>query len=253
MSSFADYSGRYRTIAMERRDGILQVRLHTDGGPARWGVTEDHLHAELGRAFGEIAQDTDNKVVIVTGTGDSFCAQFDTDGPRIDTRTPDKWDRIIREGQALIDNLLAIPVPVIGAVNGPALIHAEIPVLSDIVLASDTAVFADIAHVPGGAAPGDGVQVIWPMLLGPNRGRYFLLTGQRIAAAEALALGIVGEVLPPDRLFDRAWELATQLSRNTPLMLRNSRTVLTRYLRRRMAEEVATGLTIQGMSLLRAG
>jgi enoyl-CoA hydratase/carnithine racemase len=107
------------------------------------------------------------------------------------------WEHIYDEGVALLENLLAIPVPVIAAVNGPALIHAEIAVLSDIVLAAEHAEFADLAHVPGGPVPGDGVQTLWPMLLGPNRGRYFLLTGQRISAQEALRLSVVGEVLEP--------------------------------------------------------
>src|ERR1700729_1709504 len=105
-------------------------------------------------------------------------------------------EKIYLEGKRLLDNLLNIDVPVIGAVNGPARIHAELAVLSDIVLAAETAVFQDAAHMPNGVVPGDGVHVVWPLLLGPNRGRYFLLTGQRLSADEAQAAGVVSEVLP---------------------------------------------------------
>ena len=87
--------------------------------------------------------------------------------------------------------------------------------LCDIVLASETAEFQDSAHFPTGLVPGDGMHIIYPLLLGPNRGRYFLLTGQIIAARQAHELGLVGEVLPKDRVLARAWELAEQLAQTT--------------------------------------
>ncbi len=92
-------------------------------------------------------------------------------------------------------NHLNIEVPMIAAVNGPALIHAELAVLCDIVIASDNAEFQDAPHFPNGVVPGDGVHVVWPLVLGPNRGRYFLLTGQKLSAKEALDLGVVSEVV----------------------------------------------------------
>ena len=77
-------------------------------------------------------------MVIITGTGDDYCAEFEGTRPR---RTPKTWDLTYWEGKRLLINLLEIEVPIIGAVNGPALIHAEIPVMSDIVLASENATF----------------------------------------------------------------------------------------------------------------
>ena len=79
------------------------------------------------------------------------------------------------------------------------MIHAEIPVLSDIVLASENATFQDAPHFPRGVVLGDGVHVVWPLLLGQNRGRYFLLTGQTLSAQEAHELGVVAEVLPREK------------------------------------------------------
>ena len=154
------------------------------------------------------------KVVIMTGTGDDFCAGMDW--PRLARRTPRDWDKTYWEGKRLLMNLLDIEVPMISAVNGPALIHAEIAVLSDIVLAAENAAFQDAPHFPRGTVPGDGVHVVWPLLLGPNRGRYFLLTGQKLSAREALELGVVNEVLPRENLLPRAWELAEQLAQQPP-------------------------------------
>ena len=101
------------------------------------------------------------------------------------------WDRIIWEGNRLVDQMLDIEVPMIAAVNGPVSVHSELAVLCDVVLAADHAYFQDAPHFPGGLVPGDTMQIVWPLLLGPNRGRYFLLTGQKIHAEEARQLGIV--------------------------------------------------------------
>jgi enoyl-CoA hydratase/carnithine racemase len=246
----SDYQDKYTGIRFARDGGVLEMTLHTRGGPALWGTSLRSLHAELGHAFRDIAQDYENKVVILTGTGDSFISAMDADEPYPEPSLAAMWPRIQDEGQALLTNLLAIPVPMVAAVNGPALIHAELAVLCDIVLAADTAEFADLAHVPGGAVPGDGVHTVWPMLLGPNRGRYFLLTGERIGADEAKRLGVVGEVLGADALLPRARELAGQLARKPALQLRHTRAVLVRELRRRMFDELSNGLAHEGLAML---
>lgn len=253
-TQLSDYVERYSGIAFKRDEaGVLEMRLHTRGGPALWGTSTRSLHAELGDAFLDVARDPDNKVVILTGTGDSFIAGMDREENFHEPDLAHMWRRIHEEGLALLNNLLAVPVPMIAAVGGPALIHAELAVLCDIVLASETAEFADLAHMPGGAVPGDGVHVIWPMLLGPNRGRYFLLTGERIGADEARRLGVVGEVLAPDALMDRARELAAGLASKPAPLLRHTRTLLVRDLRRRMLDELPSGLAHEGLTMLLPG
>jgi enoyl-CoA hydratase/carnithine racemase len=246
----ADYADRYECIRFARTDGVLEVTLHTRGGEALWGVTERSLHAELGQAFLDIARDRENKVILLTGTGGSFIAAMDPQERAPEPGLLEMWDRIYGEGVALLENLLALPVPVIAAVNGPALIHAEIAVLSDIVLAAEHAEFADMAHGPTGVVPGDGVQTVWPMLLGPNRGRYFLLTGQRLSAQEALRLGVIGEVLPAEALLPRARELAQRLAALPVRMLRHTRTVLVRDLRRRLRDEIELGLAVEALAMI---
>src|SRR5260370_877143 len=69
MSAFDEYANKYKTARMERRNGVLQVTLHTDGQSLRWGFLP---HGELPQAFHEIGADRENRVVILTGTGDEF-------------------------------------------------------------------------------------------------------------------------------------------------------------------------------------
>jgi enoyl-CoA hydratase/carnithine racemase len=242
---FEEYAKRYENIRLERDDGILQVTVHTDGESLVWTST---AHDELAYCFSDIACDPDNKVVVLTGTGDSFCSEIDFTSFNLGTASD--WSHIIFEGQRLLTNLLGIEVPVIAAINGPATIHPEIPVLSDITIASETTVFQDAPHFPAGIVPGDGAHTTWMHVLGPQRGRYFLLTGQELDAAQALDYGVVNEVLPADQVLARAREIATTIAAKPPLARRYSRVLLTRELKRLMHEQLGLGLVHEALGAL---
>jgi enoyl-CoA hydratase/carnithine racemase len=241
-ASFDQYSQAYEHARLERVDGICMIRLHSDDGPLVWG---DSPHTELGYLFEDVGRDPDNRVVILTGTGDEFIARLDTSW--VGGMDPAKWDKILQHGRRLLLNLLDIEVPVIAAINGPATVHAELGLLADIVLASENVTFRDAPHFRYGTVPGDGVHIVWPLLLGPNRGRYFLLTGQRLSSTEARDLGIVGEVLPSDELLDRAWALARDLARQPDMALRYARLCLTQSIKRMMVDDLGFGLALEGL------
>ncbi len=247
MPRLEDYRDRYETIKMERTDGVLTITFHTQGGPLVWGATP---HREFPRAFRDIASDSRNLVVIMTGTGTEFSGvRYPTHGTPGQTGSIklDQYQRAVvsKEGKDLIMNLLSIEVPVIGVVNGPAWRHAEIPLLSDIVLAADNAAFQDSAHFVNGLPPGDGIQVVMPMVMGLTRARYFLLTGQVLTAADAERYGLVNEVLPRERLLDRAKELAAQLLKQPPVVLRHTRLILTEEAKRHMVHYMEYGRMLE--------
>ena len=252
-----DYARRYRHVAFERRDGILQATLHTEGNELKWSA---EVHEELSHAFYDIARDHDNRCVILTGTGRAFCAEMDTGGGPAGLQVEEQWqnataagipstmwDHIYSDAKYLLMNLLNIEVPMIAAVNGPALIHAELAVMSDLVIAADHATFQDAPHFPNGIVPGDGVHLVWPLILGPNRGRYFLLTGQTIAADEALKLGVVSEVVAGDKLAARAWELAQTIAARPSLTVRYARVALTQTMKKMILENLGYGLALEGL------
>jgi len=249
VSRFESYRDKFSCLRMRREDGILEMRLHTDDGPLRWGLVP---HGELPDAFAEVGRDRDNRVVILTGTGDEFSGLRATAATRSLSQgiTATAYDRVHWEGRALLMNLLNIECPVIAAINGPAWRHCEIPLLSDIVLASETAQFQDSAHFMSGMLPGDGMHIVMPLLMGLNRGRYFLLTGQTLGATEAKELGLVNEVLPQDQVLARAWEHARLLAAKPTLLLRYTRLMFTEHLRKRMQDLLGYGLAMEGLALM---
>jgi enoyl-CoA hydratase/carnithine racemase len=249
MSQLKHYAEKYSHIRMDRQDGILEITFHTERRTLVWGAGP---HAQFGSAFYDISRDPENKIVIMTGVGDAFIEEINSQslGKRLPKSkiTPTTWDHIYSDAKRLLFNLLDIEVPVIAAVNGPVNIHAELAVLSDIVLASENAAFQDAPHFPNGLVPGDGVHVVWPYLLGRNRGRYFLLTGQRLSAQEALQLGVVNEVLPTNKLLPRARDLARQILDQPPLTVRYARVLMVQELKKLLLEHLSHGLALQGLA-----
>jgi enoyl-CoA hydratase/carnithine racemase len=244
-----DYANQYEFIRMRREDGILEVTLHTEGAALRW---RRPVHIELEEAFLNIGRDPANHVVILTGTGEEFSGPLPEPEAHkaAAKKTLPEAVELSWEVQALLRNLLEIDVPMISCVNGPAKRHAELPLLCDIVLAAEHASFQDSGHFVMGLVPGDGMHAIMPMLLGINRARYFLLTGQIIGADEAKRIGVVSEVLPANALLPRAWELARDINQQPEWVRRYTRRLLTEKLRREIAELGPYGwaLQVQGMT-----
>jgi enoyl-CoA hydratase/carnithine racemase len=240
---FDSYRNKYENVRMKREDGILEAALHSGGGPL---VFDGYVHEALVGAFRDIGDDSENHVVILTGTGKEFCAQIKPDG--FDFFTPTGYDKILREGTKILENILDIQVPMIAAINGPVTVHSEYALLCDIVIATEDAYFQDAPHPAFGIVPGDGLHILWPEVIGEIRGRYFLLSGQKLSAAQAKEYGAVNEVVSREALLPRAWELARQMNKQSPLTLRYTRMALSTRFRRRLQEGLSYGLALEGIS-----
>jgi enoyl-CoA hydratase/carnithine racemase len=240
----AEYSRWFPNLAMSRADGILEIVMNDGAGGPMVFAGEPHPHGQLTEAFYEVGRDPDNHAVILTGAGGSFIDAIDFgDGPS--SLPAPALMGMGSEAIRLLMNLVSIPVPVIAAVDGPAHVQAQLAVLCDIVIASPSADFQDVGHYPKGLVPGDGGHIVWPMVLGPGRGRYFLLTGERICADDAKSIGFVQEIVPAPRLLQRARELAKQILEQPPVTVRYTRALFTHEIKRRLVEELQFGLTAE--------
>ena len=153
---YEEYKDRYANFKFELSDeGVLFMQCHTNGDSLVW---DWGAHDGMSDAFADIAGDREIKVLIHTGTGENYNANWGA-APGTKMAKPlylamdgqeglEQLDEKAWYGRMLIENLLAVEVPVISAVNGPCSIHSEVPLLADIVLASETAYFQDLARLP---------------------------------------------------------------------------------------------------------
>ena len=244
MTQFATYRDSFPNARLTRsKTGVLEVTLHTDGGTL---VFNGHTHEQFVDLFHAIGSDRDNRVVILTGAGQAFMESITPEG--FDFFSPMGYDKIYREGKKVLMNILDVEVPLIAAVNGPVRLHSEYILLADIVLATPATLFQDKPHFEFGIVPGDGVNLLWPEVIGSVRGRYFLLTRQELDAETAKEWGVVNEILPAGDLLRRAHEIAEGLAKLPPLTTRYTRIALTQKLRRIVDEGVGYSLALEGIS-----
>ncbi len=244
MSRFDTYRDNFPNARLTRSEsGVLEVALHSNGGTLAFN---GHTHEQFVDLFHAIGSDPDNRVVILTGSGNAFMESISPEG--FDFFTPQGYDKIYREGKKVLMNILDIEVPLIAAVNGPVRLHSEYILLCDIVLATPATVFQDKPHFEFGIVPGDGVHLLWQEVIGTIRGRYFILTRQELDARTARQWGAVNEILPGDKLLPRAREIAQKLAKLPPLTTRYTRIALTQKLRRIIDEGVGYGLALEGIS-----
>ena len=250
MPNTPDYFDAYSTFAMTRSEGgVLTLRFHQDGGPAAFSGP---MQRDFPRALYEIAEDRENRVLVLTGTGDSFMTDVDQQSLGDLTR-PSSWDRIFTRGTVTMQRLVDLEMPIISAENGPASVHSEWAILADSVIAADTAVFSDYSHPAFGTVPGDGIHLIWEEVLGLNRSRHLALTGESFGAREAHEWGVVAEVLPRKRVLPRAQELAEGLAAKDQMYTRFIAVTVRQRLSRRVAEGTKLGMALEGLAASHKG
>ncbi|GLZ50695.1 enoyl-CoA hydratase/isomerase family protein [Actinomycetospora sp. NBRC 106378] len=239
------YFDRYENLAFERtEDGVLTLRFHSAGGPVTFTGT---THEDLPRALDDIAHDGENRALVLTGTGDAFMDAIDGDSLG-EIFKPAHWEKIRREGLDVLQRLLTLPMPVIGVANGPATVHSEYLLLSDVHIASERATYGDYPHPTFGITAGDGLQVVWEEAVGTARTKWLLWTGETIDAATAQQWGVVNEVVAHDRAYSRGLEIARTLAAKPALYRSLQKQTLNQRLLRRLVEAVPYGMALEGLT-----
>lgn len=217
-------------------DGILQVtsdgpvRIITLNDPDKLNAMTDPLHDALTDVWVHIMRDNDVRAVVLTGAGRAFSAGGNVPGFVRNVEDLEYRRGAMRNARLLVDHILGCHVPVITAVNGPAVgLGCSIAVSADLVLISEDAYLAD-THVNVGLVAGDGGVVTWPFMMSMLKAKEYLFTGERIPAQTAVELGLANRVVPAASLLEEAVALAHKLAAQPAQALQETKRALNLFL-----------------------
>lgn len=190
-------------------DGVLRITLDR---PEHLNAVDATLHRELSQVWLDVGARADVRSVLVTGAGTAFCAGGDLgwiEGFRGDF---DGVHRAWEEAGALVRNMLACPVPIVSAINGPAVgAGLAVALVADISIIAEDVRITD-GHLRLGVAPGDHAVLLWPLLCGMAKAKYYLLTADFLDGREAERIGLVSRAVPRDQLMTTAGDVAARLA-----------------------------------------
>ena len=233
----------WQALRFERLGDVLRIVIAHPSRPQN--RVDGLLHAELTRLFRDLAREDEARALLLTGEGPAFSAGGDFAWfPTLDDLA--KLDHLRRDAKQMIWSLLDVELPIVAAVNGPAVgLGASLALLCDVIFLAEGASLAD-PHVRVGIAAGDGGAAIWPLLLGTARAKQYLLTGDAVPAAEAERIGLVNFVVPAARLAAESLAFAERLAAGAPLALRYTKQALNQTLKQALlgAFDVSTALEI---------
>lgn len=235
----------YECLALESSDDeVLTVRLNR---PDRRNAVDGALHADLASLMAALRQESAFGAIVLTGAGRSFSVGGDADW--FGQASEGDVERMFREGRSIVLDLLAIETPVLCAVQGHAVgFGATLALLCDVVFAEEGAVFGD-PHVLMGVVAGDGGAAIWPALVGVNRAKEYLMTGDRIDAVEAERLGLVNHVVEAGEGLAAAQTLARRLADGPRRAIAGTKRSINEVLRLHVAAAFETGLALERESM----
>ena len=242
---FNEYSERFKEhYKLERRtDGVILVQAHTKNGPTQLSVEN---HRSVGQLFKTIGADPKNEVMIFTGTGKDFMMDADPEGFQLEKEDLAYWayEHAYKDGRINVSSLINdLEIPTIGVLNGPGF-HSEICLMCDLTICSEDTIIYDL-HYDIGSVPGDGIHSCFQELLGVKRAAYALLTGEAINAKTALEYGMVNEIVPREKLLERAWQLADHIMTQPRTTRRLTTQIVRRPWRRRITDDLDGGFGIQ--------
>jgi enoyl-CoA hydratase len=219
----------YQHLRFERKgDGILLITINR---PDVLNATNNRLHWELSHVWLDIAADADTNVVVVTGAGRAFSAGGDLDMIEAMAGSATNIAQAWREAGDIVYNMINLDKPIISAINGVAVgAGLAVALMADISIASEVMRITD-GHLRLGVAAGDHAVIIWPLLCGMAKAKYYLLTADFIDGREAERIGLVSLCVPAAQLMDKAMEVAHKLASGPQQALRFTKRSLNNWLR----------------------
>jgi enoyl-CoA hydratase/carnithine racemase len=267
----SEYSEEFKDIfTFDRSElGVLTVKWHEGGDSAPWTLV---LHRSLPEMLKTAGRDIENEVFVIGGTGKDFLQYMTIPQLQVDPKVaalgayvnqPDQravaqepdnffwlsYEHIYYDGCRMIEAIVNdIEVPTIGVINGSG-VHSELALLCDITLMAEEAIIVD-PHMRINWPSGDGIQIAFRIAAGYKRATYAMLTAKEITAQEALDWGMVNEVVPRDRIYQRAQEIAEELAARDRILRRVNTQILRAPLRQAVAQELRGSLGTELFSAL---
>jgi enoyl-CoA hydratase len=221
-------ASRYEYLRLDQDDGVLVVTL---GDPERLNAVSERGHTELVEIWPEIDRDRGVRSVLLRSEGRAFSAGGAYEMIERIVVDHDSHRRILKEARDLVRNIIECSKPVVSAINGPAVgAGLAAALLADIPVAARSARIID-GHTNLGVAAGDHAAVIWPLLVGMAKAKYYLMTNEPLDGAEAERIGLVAKVVDDDDLDSYTRDLAAQLASRSPEALSWTKHTLNHWLR----------------------
>jgi enoyl-CoA hydratase len=219
----------YEHLRFERREhGVLLITIDR---PERMNATNERLHGELATVWGDVARDEDTRVAVVTGAGRAFSAGGDLD---MIQRMAGDYRRVAamaQEASSLVLGMLDCEKPIISAINGTAVgAGLAVALMADISVIAEDARLSD-GHLRLGVAAGDHAAILWPLLCGMAKAKYYLLTADFIDGAEAERIGLVSRCVPREQVLETSLEIAERIASGPQHAARWTKRTLNHWLR----------------------
>lgn len=223
-----DYA-EYKHLLFERRqNGVLLITINR---PEVLNATNDRLHWELTQIWLTIDADPDTRVAVVTGAGRAFSAGGDLDMVEANATDPRRLARTVREASDIVYNMINLDKPIVSAINGVAVgAGLVVALLADVSIIAENVRFTD-GHTRLGVVAGDHAAIVWPLLCGMAKAKYYLLTSDFLDGREAERIGLVTFCVPPGELMLKAFEVADKLALGSQQAIRWTKRSLNNWLR----------------------
>jgi enoyl-CoA hydratase len=219
-------------IEIQTDGPVRVVRLNR---PDALNAVDARLHTALSLVWREIAADEAACAAVLTGAGQAFSAGGDFDFMTKLQADAGYRERVMEEARAILLDMIRFPLPLVAAVNGPAVgLGCSLALSCDVVLISDRAHLAD-PHVGVGLVAGDGGAALWPLFTSLLRVKEYLFTGDAIPAETAVRIGLANRVVPDADLMDEALRLAHRFARAPRMALRDTKRALQAHVERAVA------------------